>query len=180
MDRDDRYKIIKPKFDDGKVKNFSDIVKVLTKSRIAKDIGVSGRRMDTVIKHTEKFKVEELAAIGRLCELSLMEMLKIAGTNYVMPKGKINDERFENIYLLFRNGKISSFDEIFRYITRAPVVAHLKIKSDKLGMKINKVGKFTVEEFLSVGSLFQLRKEEIFPLIVKSYENQNHIVKRKS
>jgi hypothetical protein len=176
---DDRYKIIKPKFDDGKIRHFSDILKIVPKTRLARDIGKSGEKMNKLIARIDTIKVSELAAIGRRCGLSLPEMLSIVEPDCVMPRPKIKDDRYVNINVLFRAGEIGSLADIFRYIPKSAVAAHLKMKSDRLGRLIFKVEKFELKDVLFIGGLCWFSKSETLQLLAKSYEGQHTRIKQK-
>jgi hypothetical protein len=177
---DARYGIIKPKFDEGKIKRFGDIVSIVPKTLLARDMHKSVVSLNKEIKSTETFKVRELELIGQLCDLSLLEMLKIAGVDYVMPKIKNRDDRYGNIHSVFRTGRIKSFEDIFIYIPRSVVASNCKIKSDRLGRLINKVENFSVKEFLFIGSLCYLNKEQTYLLIAAAYESQHSNKRKKS
>lgn len=170
---DDRYGIIKPKFDDGKIRHFSDIIKIVPKTRLAKDIGKSNVRLNRVINQIDTIEIGELASVGDLAGLTLMEMLSIVEPDCVMPRPKVKDERFDNVNAVFRAGNIRSLEDIFKYVPKSLVGPQLKMKQERLSRLIFKVGKFEVRDVLLIGSLFRLTKKETFRLIVKSYEEQN-------
>ena len=170
---DDRYGIIKPKFDDGKIRHFSDIIKIVPKTRLAKDIGKSNVRLNRVINQIDTIEIGELASVGDLAGLILMEMLSIVEPDCVMPRPKVKDERFDNVNVLFRTGNIRYLEDIFRYVPKSLVGPQLKMKQERLARLIFKVGKFEIRDVLLIGSLCRLTKKETFWLIVKSYEEQN-------
>jgi hypothetical protein len=178
--RDVRYGLIKPKFDEGRIKRFEDIISVIPKSRLAEDIGKGLRGIDKVIAKPETFKVSELARIEKLCDLSLREMLTIVSVDYKMPKLKGNDERYKDIHSMFKAGNINSFEEIFAYIPRKIVAFDMKTKSDRLGRLINKVETFSIREIFLIGSLCYLSKEQTIALFLEAYESQNKYKKLKS
>src|ERR1700760_3544406 len=101
---DQRYRIIKLKFEDGKIRRFADILDVVPKSRLARDLKKNNARMDMIIAQVDLLKVEDLAKIGRFCELSLEEMFKIVEVDCKMEKLKIHDRRYKDIDLMFRRG----------------------------------------------------------------------------
>ena len=178
--RDVRYQIIKPKFDEGKIKRFKDILLDVPKTLIAKDIGKSGAHFNKVIGEVALFRIKELAKIGQLCDLSLSEMIKIISADCVMPKPKDKDDRYENTYLMFKTGKIKSFEEIFQFIPKSIVASHMRTKSDRLGRLINKVEDFVIKEVLLIGSLCYLNKDQTLSLILVAYEDQNSKKSKKS
>ena len=178
--RDVRYGLIKPKFDEGRIKRFDDIISVIPKSRLAADIGKGLRGIDKVIAKPETFKVWELVRIEKLCDLSLREMLTIVSADYRLPKLKIKDERYKDIRSMFRAGNINSLEEIFIYIPRKVVAFDMKTKSVRLGRLINKVDSFSIKEILLIGNLCYLSKEQTIALFVAAYESQNKYKKVKS
>jgi len=106
-------------------------------------------------------------------------MLSIVEPDCVMHRPKIKDDRFDNINVLFRAGEIRSFEDIFRYIPKSAVAAHLKMKSDRLGRLIFKVEKFELKDVLFIGGLCWLSKPETLRLLAKSYEGQHTRIKQK-
>jgi hypothetical protein len=176
---DDRYRIIKPKFDDGRIRHFSDIIKIVPKTRLAKDIGKSNVRLNKVINQIDTVEVGELVSIGHLAELSLMEMLSIIESDCAMPRPKVKDERFDNVNVVFRAGNIRTLEDIFRYVPKSLVGPQLKMKQERLARLIFKVSKFEIRDVLLIGGLFRLTKKETFRLIVKSYEEQNSPIKKR-
>jgi hypothetical protein len=135
--------------------------------------------MNKLIARIDTIKVVELAAIGRRCGLSLPEMLSIVEPDCVMPRPKIKDDRYVNINVLFRAGEIGSLADIFRYIPKSAVAAHLKMKSDRLGRLIFKVENFEVKDVLFIGGLCWFSKSETLQLLAKSYEGQHTRIKQK-
>jgi len=173
MQGDVRYKIVKPRFNEGKIKRFGDIVKIIRKSVLAADLGKNGDRFNHILDHTEEFKISELVLIGRLCNLSLPEMLTLVGHEYSgkIARGK-RDDRYEYVRTMFNQGEITSFEQIFDYIPRYIVAADLKTKRQRLGKLINQIEKFSIKELITIGRLCHLSTNEIFSLVAAAYANQ--------
>ncbi|MBS1604422.1 MAG: hypothetical protein JST42_17285, partial [Bacteroidetes bacterium] len=74
--RDARYKLVRFRFNEGKIKKFSDIIDLVPKSIIADDLGKKKERFNQLIEHPEEFTVKELSLIGRFCGLTLPEMFQ--------------------------------------------------------------------------------------------------------
>ena len=74
---DRRYEIIKPLLNDGKIHQFEDIFLYQKKTVVAKDLGKRGPRFNYLVRHVEKFTVQELLIIAGKCGLSFDEMMKL-------------------------------------------------------------------------------------------------------
>ena len=74
---DKRYETIKPMLNEGKIQRFIDIFNYQKKTVVARDLGKRGPRFDYLIHRVEKFTVEELLIIARLCHLSFDEMMQL-------------------------------------------------------------------------------------------------------
>jgi hypothetical protein len=179
MQGDVRYKIIKPRFNEGKIKRFGDIVKIVRKSVLAADLGKNGDRFNRILDHTEEFTIHELVLIGRLCNLSLPEMLTLVGHDYSgkIPKGK-RDDRYDYIRTMYNEGEITSFEQIFEIVPRYIVAKDLRTKRQRLGKLINQIEKFSIKELISIGKLCYLNTNEIFSLVAATYANQTNKKKK--
>ncbi|WP_331582013.1 hypothetical protein [Puia sp.] len=74
---DKRYEIIKPMLNEGKIQLFQDIFQYQKKTVVARDLGKRGPRFDYLIHRAEKFTVEELLIIARLCHLTFDEIMQL-------------------------------------------------------------------------------------------------------
>ena len=87
--RDDRYDLIRPMLNDGKILSFNDIFKFIPKTVVATDLGKKVDRFSELMKRVEKFTLEELFTIGRFCSLDEMQILILAKDEYLKNKSKI-------------------------------------------------------------------------------------------
>jgi len=89
LEPDKRYDIIKPMLNEGKIRRFLDIFHYQKKTVVARDLGKRGPRFDYLIHRVEKFTVEELLIIARLCHLSFDEMMQLVKTQLETRHSKI-------------------------------------------------------------------------------------------
>ena len=87
--RDDRYELIRPMLNDGKILSFNDIFKFIPKTVVATDLGKKVDRFTELMKRVEKFTLEELFTIGRFCSLDETQILMLARDEYLKSKSKI-------------------------------------------------------------------------------------------
>jgi hypothetical protein len=90
--RDHRYKIIKPMFDKGAIHSFKDIFLFIPKSVVAADLGKRLSRFSFLMNRVEKFTFEEVFLIGKFCDLSVPEILKLVETEYLKNKKSIRSD----------------------------------------------------------------------------------------
>jgi len=170
--RDARYKLVRFRFNEGKIKKFGDITLLVPKSIIAADLGKKKERFTQLIDHPEEFTVKELSLIGRFCALTLPEMFQIIEEdclNFQTESLKKKDDRYQNIRDMFYTGDIKTLKDIFDFIPRYVVATHIGIKRQRLGRLINQVENFQVRELLELGGLFDLSVKDIFQLTSQSY-----------
>jgi hypothetical protein len=86
IQRDERYKLVKPMIRLGTAKFFSDIFIAVPKSVVSADIGTKLERFNKLLHRLEKFTLEDLFTIGRHCDLSEKEILKMVLDEYLKNK----------------------------------------------------------------------------------------------
>lgn len=170
--RDARYKLVRLRFNEGKITKFSDIIDLVPKSIIADDLGKKKERFSQLIGHPEEFTVKELLLIGRFCALTLPEMFQTIEEgceSFKTESLKKKDDRYQDIRDMFNTGDIKTLKDIFEFIPRYVVATHLGIKRQRLGRLITQVENFQVRELLELGGLFDLSVKDIFQLTAQSY-----------
>jgi hypothetical protein len=73
----------------GKISTFNDIFKFIPKTVVAHSLGKKVDRFSELMKHVEKFTLEELFTIARYCDIEEAEILRLAETEYLKSKSKI-------------------------------------------------------------------------------------------
>jgi len=170
--RDARYKLVRFRFNEGKIKQFSDIIDLVPKSIIADDLGKKKERFTQLIEHPEEFTVKELTLIGRFCALTLPEMFQTieeACRSFQTKSLKGKDDRYQDVRDMFNTGDIKTLKDVFEFIPRYVVATHIGIKRQRLGRLITQIENFQVKELLELGGLFDLSVKEIFQLTSQSY-----------
>jgi hypothetical protein len=94
LKRDERYELVKPMLEIGKIKSFQDIFKFVPKTIVAADLGTKVDRLTKLMKRIEKFTLEDIFTIARYCELSVHEMLVLVEAEYVQNKDRIKKTAF--------------------------------------------------------------------------------------
>jgi hypothetical protein len=91
--RDSRYELIKPMLTAGNIRSFNDIFKYIPKTIVANDLGKKVDRFNELMKHVEKFTLEELFTIARFCFISEAKMLRLVESEYIKSKKRILKSR---------------------------------------------------------------------------------------
>jgi hypothetical protein len=81
--KDDRYDVIRSRFDDGKITLLENIFDRIPKSKVAEDIKRKPDRFAYLVDHdVQNFYVKDIIAIGRLCDLTIPEMFQLVEAQY--------------------------------------------------------------------------------------------------
>ena len=86
--RDNRYDLIKPMVDTGKIVSFNDIFKYIPKTVVAKDLGKKVDRFNTLMSRVEEFALQDLFIIAGFCELGEEDILKLIVNEYKKNKNE--------------------------------------------------------------------------------------------
>lgn len=88
--KDERYDVIRSRFDDKKITHLEDIFVRIPKSKVAEDIGRKPDRFISLVDHdVQNFYVRDIVAIGRLCELTIVEMFQLVEAQYIKQKSLV-------------------------------------------------------------------------------------------
>jgi len=79
------------------------------------------------------------------------------------------DPRYDLIKHLYKEGKIKSFNDIFKYVPKTIVATDLGKKVDRFTELLNRVGGFTLDEVALMASFCELEESVMFKLIEKEY-----------
>ena len=83
-------------------------------------------------------------------------------TNFFFSLKMEKDQRYEFARLQLERGKITEFNQIFRYIPKSVVAGDLGIARHSFNKKINRVEKFTFEDIISIGRFMAV--DDMLPL----------------
>jgi len=92
------------------------------------------------------------------------------------------DTRYDIIKPMIADGKVMSFNDIFKYIPKTVVARDLGKKVDRFTELMNKVEDFTLGEMFYMGGLFRLSESEILKLAENEYlihKNENNKPRKK-
>ena len=87
---DHRYAVIRPLYEEGKIKTFMDIFKYVPRTVIAGDLGKKVARFSAQLSHPENFDLSDLFLIGNLCQLSRTQMLKLMTMEFAIRDNEID------------------------------------------------------------------------------------------
>jgi hypothetical protein len=87
--RDDRYDLIKPMIETGKIKSFNDIFKYIPKTIVAKDLGKKVDRFNALMSRVEEFTLTDLFLIAGFFEVDEDVILRLIMTDYRRNKSEI-------------------------------------------------------------------------------------------
>ena len=88
VNRDRRYDLISTLFKDDKIRTFNDIFEFVPKTVVATNMGKKVDRFTEMMNKVEKFKLEEVFTIAKLCEVDEFEMLQLVYKEYLKQKKK--------------------------------------------------------------------------------------------
>ena len=72
----------------GNIQSFNDIFKYIPKTVVAINMGKKVDRFTDMMNRVEKFKLEEVFAVAKLCEIDDADMIKLVYQEYVKQKKK--------------------------------------------------------------------------------------------
>jgi len=90
LNRDRRYVLIRTLFNDGKIHTFNEIFGFVPKTIVANDLGKKVDRFNKLMNKVEKFTLEEIFQIGRLCDLEEGQILQLVMEDYFMQKKTVD------------------------------------------------------------------------------------------
>ncbi|HWK02109.1 MAG TPA: hypothetical protein VNS58_00660 [Puia sp.] len=82
------------------------------------------------------------------------------------------DRRYELISVLFKEGKIQTFNDIFVFVPKTIVATNMGKKVDRFTLLMNRVEKFTLENIFQIGKLCDLGESQMLELVMKEYSIQ--------
>jgi hypothetical protein len=90
-ERDHRYAVIKPLYEQGKIRSFLDIFRFVPRTVVAGDLGKKVARFSAQLNHLENFDLSDLFLIGNLCQLTRTQMLKLMTMEFAIRDNETNE-----------------------------------------------------------------------------------------
>ena len=88
MNKDPRYNLIRPLYDAGRIKYFTDIFLYIPKTRVALDMGKKVSRFSQLIKRVGDLTLSEIMLIASFCGLNESEIFRLVEAEYIRQKKK--------------------------------------------------------------------------------------------
>lgn len=90
------------------------------------------------------------------------------------------DSRYDLIRPMITDGKIVSFNDIFKFIPKTVVAIDLGKKVDRFTELMNRIEEFTLEELFIIAKFCELDEHQILGLAVNEYlKTKSKIIKSK-
>ncbi|HEY4112225.1 hypothetical protein [Puia sp.] len=172
MEKDGRYKKIKPLFRDKVVRKFSEIFseEVIPKTVLADDLKKNNNQIGKLIKSPGGFKVRDLFRIIERSELSIEQLVQLFESDYqddykVDNPGK--NKGYKHIKTMFNDGAINIFSDIFDHVPETTVAEDIGKRKAKIDL-----AKLTYTQVDRIAKLCELTKADIFQLIAAQLNNK--------
>lgn len=177
MKRVDRYEIIRPLFLRHDIKTFSELFEHIPASVFAGSMGKPTRRLLELVKETDRFKVEEIVQMARLCKLSIHEMFELVQPDLSrLYENKIVSRSLtRGVKAMYEEEKIVSFSDIFRFADVKPTAIGAEVNRTRLARAKVTIKKLSFEILVRVGLYYHLTMPEILLLIENEYSRQNPV-----
>ena len=82
------------------------------------------------------------------------------------------DTRYDIIKHLITEGKIKSFNDIFKYVPKTTVSTDLGKKVDRFTELMNRVDGFTLAELFTIAKFCEINETQIFNLVLNEYKKK--------
>lgn len=168
------FNLVKSELAGGRIKCFKDLVKVVTKTALAKKIGKNNEGITRLIEYPEEFEIGELISLSIYCKIGLPAMLKIigAGYDYKQESPESRNEKYLRVKPLLKMHGLETIEDIVKYVTISVVAGDLKMKRQRLGKMLKQVKHFELKDLISIGAFCNLTLKETFSIIIKSLNKQ--------
>jgi len=88
------------------------------------------------------------------------------------------DTRYDTIKHLITEGKIKSFNDIFKYVPKTIVSNDLGKKVDRFTELMNRVDGFTLAELFLIAKFCEINETQIFSLALNEYKKNKSKIKK--
>ena len=89
LNGDARFEAVQSMHKTGKLKSFNDIFLIVPKTVVANKLGKKVDRFNELMSHVGQFKLDEIAFIGTLFDISANDMVQLWMKEYNMQKENI-------------------------------------------------------------------------------------------
>jgi hypothetical protein len=163
MERDPRYNLIRPKYKRGEIRLFSDIFQTLPRSLVAKDLGKEKGRFNELVDNPNGFTWLELKKFSGNCEMTIAEFCALIETEHPNDQPKVF--KYEDVKIMFEEGKLHRLEDIFDYVTKSTIAKDLGKKRDTLNRLIENPDRLSFRDIRSLAELCGLTLDETLKLI---------------
>jgi hypothetical protein len=84
------------------------------------------------------------------------------------------DHRYDLIKPMIANGKIESFNDIFKYIPKTVVAKDLGKKVDRFNTLMSNVEEFMLSDLFIIATFFEIDEDDIVRLIMIDYKRNKN------
>jgi hypothetical protein len=172
---DRRYEDVKMLFAKGEIKIFSDILKAIPKSVVARDLGKEKGRFDELIDNPRGFKFKDIIQLCFLCKVQITEWAIVLEAGYPEDKktpNNLKDHRYQITRFRFNERLIINFEDLFDRISVSKVADDIGKKSGRLSELKDNVKEFFVKDIIEITRLFELPLTDMLKLVEAQYNKQ--------
>jgi len=164
------YDLVRPMFESGKLKLFSDIFTfdLVPKTRVAKDLGKEKGRFNKLIANPNDFIYQEIKRFGFLCHMAPFEMGMLIETEHpgsVIHNDQPKPEKYAAIKPMVIERQITRVDEIIEYFNKSTIAKEIGRKATTLDGYLKNVDSFPIRDIRAIGELFDLKLSEMLKLV---------------
>ena len=164
------YDFIRPMFESGKLKLFSDIFTfdLVPKTRVAKDLGKEKGRFKELIADPNDFIYQEIKRFGSLCNMAPFEMGMLIETEHpgkVLHNDQPKPEKYTAIKPMVMEKQITSLDKIIDYFNKSTIAKEIGRKATTLDGYLKNIDSFPIRDIRAIGELFDLNLSEMLKLV---------------
>jgi hypothetical protein len=164
------YDFIRPMFESGKLKLFSDIFNfdLVPKTRVAKDLGKEKGRFNELIANPHEFIYQEIKRFGFLCGMAPFEMGILIETEHpgkVIHNDQPKPEKYAAIKPMVIEKQITTLDEIIDYFNKSTIAKEIGRKATTLDGYLKNVDSFPIRDIRAIGELFDMKLSEMLKLV---------------
>jgi len=93
MERDNRYQGVKALIEKGQLKELTEILDIIPKTTLKKDLEISNYRMASILAHVEMVTMNEIYAMSSLFDVEFITIVMLIHNEYVRKKNKRLDRQ---------------------------------------------------------------------------------------
>jgi len=165
MEKDGRYKKIKPLFRARVVQSFSEIflTEIIPKTLLAGDLKKNNDQITKLIKTPGGFKIKDVIRIRELFELMSDELIELFALDhhddFEIDRSK-KHQGYKHVRTMWEDGSVKGFNDIFDHVPMTTVAKDIGKRKGKFALV-----RLTYTEVARIAKLSELSLTEIFQLI---------------